>query len=496
MQLTDKGRIYALILLISAIFTVFSITFGFFPYFGLSISFILFATLAFYIKKEKTRLTKIFFAITLMLSAFLLIRSEVFLTFLNIIAIFYFASLFVLTKKDNSENALLLIFAPFTLFLKSLFTPNEYSLEFKKSIAKEDKKESVINTIAVIFITFVVLVIILPLLSSANPFFENLLSELINLIGLDNLKITDNLLEWLFRFAFFLLLAYFIPKVATFTNKKEGITSLNLEGFNLLVPKIAVAIVLTIFFITQFELYFSSSETLTALGYTYSNYTNEVFAQLSTVAAIVLLLLYSEKVNKKLNRKMTLILAIQGIFLTFMAYKSVYEYSYAWGFTYKRLYGFAVATWILGIFAIYLYTFLKNIEKHIFLTTSLVYTGLILILINVFNFDYMIYHFRRAATGQGIDYEYLSRLSSDSLSYKNLLNEITNKSSESIGDVEKTQAANYGILTLIYKIENLQEKYQDPDIRGFNLLEYLQYKQIKDVDTKTIRSKYEIATPS
>src|SRR3989344_4608787 len=113
----------------------------------------------------------------------------------------------------------------------------------------------------------------------------------------------------------------------------------------------------------------------------------------------------------------------------------------------------------------------------------------------VFSFDYIISHFRRASTGQGVDYEYLSRLSSDSLSYKSLLFEITKKSSESIGDVEKTQAANFGLWTLIYKIERLQEKYEDPDFRGFNLLEYLQYKEIKDVNTETIKSKYTLTNP-
>jgi len=495
MQLTQKGKIYALILLASAIFTVFSITFEFFPHLGLSISFIFFATLAFNIKKEKTSLTKIFFVITLILSAFLSIRSEGFITFLNIVSIFYFASLLSLTKNDKPENAFSLIFAPFVLFIKSLQTTNVYSLELNNSVAKEKRKENVINTVAVTLTTITVLAVILPLLSSANPFFEKFLSGIVDLVGLDNFKITDNLFEWMFRFAFFLLLSYFIPKVATFINKKESTKNLVPEGINILIPKIAVAIVLTIFFITQFQLYFSSSETLEAIGYTYSNYTNEVFAQLSAVAAIVLVLLYGEKENKKLNRKMALVLAIQGIFLTFMAYKSVYEYSAAWGFTYKRLYGFALASWILGIFTIYLYTFLKNIEKYIFLTTSLVYTGIILVLINVFNFDYIIYHFRRASTGQGVDYEYLSRLSSDSLSYKSLLFEITKKSSESIGDVEKTQAANFGLWTLIYKIERLQEKYEDPDFRGFNLLEYLQYKEIKDVNTETIKSKYTLTNP-
>jgi hypothetical protein len=179
-----------------------------------------------------------------------------------------------------------------------------------------------------------------------------------------------------------------------------------------------------------------------------------------------------------------------------MAYKSVYEYSYMWGFTYKRLYGFAVATWILGIFLIYLYTYLKKIEKGIFLISSLAYTGVILILINIINFDYMIYHYRKASTGQGVDLEYLSRLSPDSLSYKDQLSEITKNDPEVPTNFEKEKASSNGLWVLLYKIDRLQEKYKDLDSRGFNLLEYLQNREIKDIDTNEYRTKYELPRPN
>jgi len=495
MESEHKNRVYSLILLASAIFSYFAITFGFFPNLGFSISFISFTLLAYYIKKEKTLTTKIFFVITLILSAFLSIRSEGFLTFLNIVGIFYFGSLFALTKKDNSENIFSVIFAPLTLFWISLFIPNEFSLEFNKSLSEEKKKESILNTIIVSLITLAVLAIILPLLSSANPIFEKLLSRMIDLMGLENLKITENIFEWTIRLVFFFALVVFVPKMATFIYRKEKNIFNKQLGFNMLMPKIAVAIVLTVFFITQFQLYFSSPETLRALDYTYSRYTNEVFAQLLMVAVIILALLYFEKEKKKINKKMTLILVLEGIFLAFMAYKSDLEYSNAWGFTYKRLYGFAVATWILGIFTIYLYTFLKNIEKDIFLVKSVIYTGIILILINISNFDYLIYHYRRASTGQGVDLQYLSRLSSDSLSFKEQLDSIVGNSSDSISDFEKTQAASKGLFILLYKVERLQEKYRSPDIRGFNLFEYLQYKEVKNIDTQVLRDKYKVPNP-
>ena len=145
MQLADKARVYALILLASAAFSILAITFGYFPSFGLSISFILFTILAFYIRKEKTFLTKIFFVITLALSLSLSIRSEPFLTLLNVMGIFYFGSLSVLVTKGRSENIFSIGSSPFVLFLKGLLTPKEQGLEFKSLLSKEKKKEAKSN---------------------------------------------------------------------------------------------------------------------------------------------------------------------------------------------------------------------------------------------------------------------------------------------------------------------------------------------------------------
>src|SRR3990172_7939581 len=126
MQLTQKGKISALIIFACAAFSLLSIPFGFFPHLGLSISLISFAFLAFYIKNDKTPDTTAFFAIALILSIALTIRSEPSVIMLNLLAIFYFGILFVLTKKEDPESILSLIFAPLILFLQSVFILNEY----------------------------------------------------------------------------------------------------------------------------------------------------------------------------------------------------------------------------------------------------------------------------------------------------------------------------------------------------------------------------------
>ena len=75
-------------------------------------------------------------------------------------------------------------------------------------------------------------------------------------------------------------------------------------------------------------------------------------------------------------------------------------------------------------------------------------------------------------------------------SYKNQLSEIAKDSPQILTDLDKKEANTKGLWTLLYKIERLQDKYEDPDIRGFNLFEYLQYKDIKDIDTQIYRDKY------
>lgn len=472
MQLTRKGKVFAVILVASAFFSITTVTFGFFPYFGLSLSLIVFTLLAYFIRKDKSSTTKFLLIIGLTLEIMLAIRSEGFLTFLNMAGIVYFGSMLILPEIN--------LLAPAILILKSLLVTSNYNLEFKEAKSSEQKKEDAISAVTIFLTTLVILGAILPLLSSANPFFNKLVLDGLDFLGLRDLKITDNIVEWMIRVLVFLILAFIVPRMATVGNSKDSVHNFSIEGLNMLIPKISVAFVLTIFFVTQLQLYFSTPETLSSMGYTLSKYTNEVFGQLSAVAAIVLILLYGEKEKKGANNKTALVLVIQGVFLTLMAYKSDFDYINSWGFTYKRLYGLAVATWILGIFFIYLNTFLRGIPKSVFLIRSLIYTGIILIFINLANFDYLIYHYRRATTGEGVDREYLTRLSSDSLSFKDQLNELVS-----------TQKANSdGLAVLLYKIERLQQKYKEPDFRNFSVLEYIQYEEVKDIDVPSFRDKF------
>ena len=493
MKLTQNGTVFARILLASAIFSILSITFGFFPFLGLSISLIFLIVLAYSIKTNKTPLTKALAVLLLLLSVSFTIRSEPSVLFLNLIAICYLGSIFLITNtKDDFKDTLAVLFAPLTLVLGSLITPSDYRLEFEKPSSKEARQKSLVNSTLIGVTTIVILAIILLLLASANPLFKKILTDILTIFGLADVKLGEAVFQWIMRAVFFVLLALVIPRIASLTNNKTHRQAANL-GLNMAFPKIVVAVVLAVFFVTQLKLYFASANALTNLGYTYSRYTNEVFAQLSAVAAVVLAVLYLETGKTRNNKILSLVLSIEGVFLTFMAFKSDFDYIEAWGLTYKRLYGLFVATWILGIFILYMHKFIKKRARYIFFIQSLFFTGTMLILVNLVNFDYLIYHMRKPSTGQGVDYEYLSRLNPDSLAYKELLMKITYNNTTTPTPQEKQLASDNGLNVLLYKIERLQEKYQSLDIREFNLLEYLQYEQIKEINTVPIRANYKIS---
>jgi hypothetical protein len=138
-----------------------------------------------------------------------------------------------------------------------------------------------------------------------------------------------------------------------------------------------------------------------------------------------------------------------------MAYKSVFEYIDAWGLTHKRLYGLTFATWIAGIFVLFFIYYKNGDAISRFVRRTVIFSALLLILINILNFDYLIYHFGKANTGQGIDYTYLSTLSPDSLSYKEQFVKLEEVSLA--GVYPATGYDNKNPILILYRIEALQK---------------------------------------
>jgi hypothetical protein len=104
-----------------------------------------------------------------------------------------------------------------------------------------------------------------------------------------------------------------------------------------------------------------------------------------------------------------------------MALKSVYDYNSNWGLTHKRLWGYTGVIWIVTVLIYFAYKYYKNISDTRFVKFVTFFSGLVLVGVNIANFDYLIYNFGKSITHRGIDYYYLATLSSDSRSYNEQL---------------------------------------------------------------------------
>lgn len=504
MMNTDKGSIWILLTALSAVLSYLIIVFGHFPYLGIAVSLVALSSLVFFFKRNKSNFNLALYLLTLVFSFFIFYRANGFLIFLNVWSIFFLGSLMALSQREETNFGFLhFLISPFTLIFSSLQTKSDYALSLT-SLAKDTtqiKRQGMAEIMKSLLLSFVILLVIVPLLASANPLFSRLVTDIIAIFNiqvlLEKLFSKDNVV-WFIRIGVFLIFMFFIPRLLTYvrtsTDEHEKIPAL-LDSFNLLIPKILVGLVIFIFFVAQAQLYFATDETLQALGYSHSQYAREVFAQLSIVALIILGLIYNDKSKKTWSIILTYILVLEGIFLTFIALKSVYDYSSNWGFTYKRLWGYTGVFWILGVFGFFLYKYFKDIKDVYFVKGVILFSGIVLIGVNLANFDSLIFNYRKSVAHRGVDYFYLSGLSSDAKSYGEHLQILENK----MNGIDKN-SSEYFLLAqtswrVLWNIDRLQRKYKDLDLRTLNLTEYFQFQKIKSIDTQKYHKLWQPEPP-
>ena len=478
---------------------------NYFPYTGFAITFAALSTIVFSLHKQKTAYIIALFAAALASSFFLILRANMFLALLNSLAVIYINSVSIQISRNQPLSIITIVLAPVAIFFSSLRIQHP---QFRIALPKIQHKEitrlisepgRLLYSLA---ITLVLLIVIVPLLSSANPLFADLTERILEYFNLP--KQLQRFFSSLgplhvVRIIVAAILFILLPRFATYTTSraesKRRTVSL-LTNLPLLLPKISIAIVLTIFFYTHTQLYTSTAETLQEMGYTQSQYAREVFAQLSVVALVIFALVYNDRNQKPVSRTMTYILLIQALFLVVMAYKSDYDYSSLWGFTHKRLYGFAVVAWSTGVILLFFSAYIKN-NTRIFLKHGIMYTLLVLLGINIANFDYLIYHARKASYEWGPDYYYMaSYLSADSDSYHEQQDELTRliQPLTTKNEDEHSRLNNYlaSFNALSNNIVYIQNKYrQRVDLRTFNYAEYTAYEKIKHVSPADMQASRE-----
>lgn len=476
-----------LLLVVAAVMASSLLGASYFPYLGTSLSIIVLAITLFYFTVKKSQWFVVTFSFTVLLALCVLYRANSLLTFLNIVAAIYFGSL-MLTAAPTS-NFIEVLVAP----LNALFSAIKlrFSYQLRESTTNKSKTRGTrwSNVAISTCLSILLLLMIVPLLAAANPIFNRWVTTITDyLSGPQVFKWLSAFGPNLFRVAVgFFAFVFILPRFILFSNEKKLPVFPNLiPTLPLLIPKIVVAVVVMIFFISQLQLYLAGPEMLYQLGYTHSQLTREVFAQVSLVGAILLFLMYNDRQRTTAAKITTYILLIEAVCLTGIAFKSVYDYSSMWGLTYARLWGFAGVVWMFGALGSYFYYFFRERTTTFFVRSIVILSGVVLLTVNLVNFDRLIATYKPSTSPGSVDSSYLSRLSADSGYYGELF-DTAFKISKTIDDSASINGESFGIRsTAAYKIGSLQERYQHLDWRTFNYSEYQAYLQVKDLDTASI----------
>src|SRR4030042_5024497 len=133
MNLTNRGKVYLLICILSFVFSYCLITLNYFPHLGFPLSFLAFITLAYKYRKVKTKDTKLFFVFSILFSILIFVRNEPLITFFNLSAAFFFGLLTLIPNLKNEMGFSDYIYGPIIFSIKSVFIrKSDFYLEFKQ----------------------------------------------------------------------------------------------------------------------------------------------------------------------------------------------------------------------------------------------------------------------------------------------------------------------------------------------------------------------------
>ncbi|MBI4065528.1 DUF4173 domain-containing protein [Candidatus Gottesmanbacteria bacterium] len=488
--------------LLSAFLSWFLVHFEFFPIFAIACIFWSLSMLVLLGKEKRSRLDYFYFFSTSVLSFFLIYRANILLSFINIWTIIYVGGLWM--SQDSTVLSLVgTILAPVMAFVRVLavpFSPGHTVFPIQKEHTTKDHEKSYTWLISV-FAAAAVVIVITPFLVSANPLFARFIDWLLKTINIlrylpkiDNEFIAVNS----FRVVLFIIFAAMLPRVFLLgsVNNDEKENSDEHQGvlpFSLVLAKAAAACILIVFFVTQAALYFSSPATLIAMGLTQSQYAREVFGQLIIVATIILFLLYADRQKNTRSRMLTWVLIFQVLFLIVMAVKSDVDYTLLHGFTEKRLWGYALTIWLIGVFILYAKAYLRDLKYARILFPTVVMSVCLLITIHVINFDMLIANVLPPTVNNQIDERYISEHSRDSGSRRRLTlalyNDLANSQVKGVtpADLGEKGWALWQHLDVISYLKNKYGQKRFP-YWAFHIAEYMEYLSIKDLNDEQMRS--------
>lgn len=481
--MSKEGKTLILLVIAGIISSYFVVVPRYFPYLGFSLFSFLVLTFIYFCRNKRDWFFTASYLLGIVFCIFLILRANPVLTFLNLATIFYIGTVLVLYRGREEVFTFGNIWLSPLLSLKEVFGTGTLEVKEFKRIKEFNGAGEIGKSIG---ITIAVLALIIPLLASANPVF----AKLVNFQWLIDFFLRESIFIWLIRIIFFVIFVMIGARTVVLINN-ERLQNRGKEGFlgniNYIIPKAASALVIFVFFLTQLQFYLAGGGNLTGMGHSNSTRTNEVFFQLSLVCLVIFGLIYNDRKREKTLKSLTYTLFLEVLFLTAIAFKSDYDYVSLYGFTQKRLWGFTALLGTLGVLGILGKEYLREFRQMtIIRNVCLLWAGL-LIIVNIANFDYLIAKIDRSISYMGVDYLYLSSLSSDSESYKETMGELGGL----IKKDRKNPLNQEAFYKVWYKSLNLQNKYKEFDLRIFNLAEYREYLKIKNIDLKKLEKYWD-----
>lgn len=354
------------------------------------------------------------------------VRSSEFLTFLNVVM--SCVLLLIIAKTAFGKP-----FSSFSVrdYLQTALLPFKFINPMLDTLARIPKlvpipkdKQVISQILKGVFITIPVLIVLLLLLSSADLVFQKYIQDLVQL-NIAPETIPRTVLVVIAALAFVGTYTYIFSKSAQTAVPEETARKSFLgrvEGSILLG---SVNALFLLFILIQVAYLFGGQSNITGQGFTYAEYARKGFFELIAVAIISFALVWIMEhhtakqagVHPPFFKALSSALIVQVIIIMASAFKRLWLYEEAYGFTVLRFYSHAFTVVLAVVFVLLLYKVLKDGRENVFAFRVFITVVLALAALNLCNPDALIARRnvdRFAATGK-LDAYYLASLSDDAV---------------------------------------------------------------------------------
>lgn len=364
----------------------------------------------------------------LFFSVMLSIRSNGFLSFLNVVMIVYLLVYCVDTLSGTRIRATVfeylwpVVILPFAFLNRSGAVLNGVFKTHEDSTRHKRVKQILFGVLMAI----PVLVVFTLLFASADTVFAQYLKDVFS-FSIDANVVARILIVFVLTIFFSGALGYVVggeqpgfTRLFPQTSDVRCLGSLELGSFLGLVNGLFAC-----FILIQVSYFFSGKEKLVELGLTYAEYARKGFFELVVVAVIAFALIwFSEKVVVKKGesypltfRILSSLLAVQTLVVMVSSFQRLWLYEQAFGFTRPRFFVHVFLVWLALTFILLIGKLLMNKRDDVFL--KIIFTSIIVFLVgvNIISPDRFIasQNIERYVNGSALDTWYLSTLSHDAV---------------------------------------------------------------------------------